>query len=151
MVKELGYGATVDTEDLSDKELKDLFYMFFLLPSTVEKVTDWAINVLNGKRNIYIYYITNNGREARCLHTYHMNGRRLVKDTLWIKKEEKGMRNNFKTTLQVKRVDICDLMVACLVASEQGKFVDSKRLLDLYDELKEQLDELDEQLDMVCE
>ena len=28
------------------------------------------------------------------------------------------MRNEFKTTLQVKRIDICDLMLACLAAKE---------------------------------
>ncbi len=56
------------------------------------------------------------------------------------------MRNEFKTTLQVKRIDICDLMLACLEAKELAN--DSGTKWDrLHDELKRQLNELDTQLD----
>lgn len=56
------------------------------------------------------------------------------------------MRNGFKTTLQVKRIDICDLMLACLAAKERAN--DGGTKWDrLHDELKKQLDELDTQLD----
>lgn len=56
------------------------------------------------------------------------------------------MRNEFKTTLQVKRIDICDLMLACLAAKELAN--DSGIKWDrLHDELKRQLNELDTQLD----
>lgn len=56
------------------------------------------------------------------------------------------MRNEFKTTLQVKRIDICDLMLACLAAKELAN--DSGTKWDrLHDELKRQLNELDTQLD----
>jgi hypothetical protein len=58
------------------------------------------------------------------------------------------MRNNFKTTIEVKRIDICDLMLACLsakkAANDEGKKWDR-----LHDLLKEQLDELDAQLDEI--
>lgn len=55
------------------------------------------------------------------------------------------MRNEFKTTLQVRRVDICDLMLACSLVG----FLSSgaKKWDKLHDELKRQLDELDTQLD----
>ncbi len=56
------------------------------------------------------------------------------------------MRNEFKTTLQVKRIDICDLMLACLEAKELAN--DSGTKWDrLHDKLKRQLNELDTQLD----
>lgn len=57
-----------------------------------------------------------------------------------------NMRNEFKTTLQVKRIDICDLMLACLAAKELAN--DSGTKWDrLHDKLKRQLNELDTQLD----
>ena len=56
------------------------------------------------------------------------------------------MRNGFKTTLQVKRIDICDLMLACLAAKELAND-EGKKWVRLHDELKRQLDELDAQLD----
>lgn len=56
------------------------------------------------------------------------------------------MRNDFKTTLQVKRIDICDLMLACLTAKELSTN-DATKWDRLHDELKRQLNELDEQLD----
>ena len=56
------------------------------------------------------------------------------------------MRNEFKTTLQVKRIDICDLMLACLAAKELAN--DGGAKWDrLHDKLKRQLNELDTQLD----
>lgn len=56
------------------------------------------------------------------------------------------MRNEFKTTLQVKRIDICDLMLACLAAKELAN--DNGTKWDrLHDKLKRQLNELDTQLD----
>lgn len=56
------------------------------------------------------------------------------------------MRNGFKTTLQVRRIDICDLMLACLAAKQLAN--DNGAKWDrLHDELKRQLDELDAQLD----
>lgn len=57
-----------------------------------------------------------------------------------------NMRNGFKTTLQVKRIDICDLMLACLAAKELAND-EGKKWDRLHDELKRQLKELDAQLD----
>ena len=57
------------------------------------------------------------------------------------------MRNNFKTTLQVKRIDICDLMLACTAAKQLSN--DAKKWDRLHEELKKQLNELDEQLDEI--
>lgn len=58
------------------------------------------------------------------------------------------MRNNFKTTIEVKRIDICDLMLACLAAQEAANDGGAK-WQRLHDELKRQLDELDAQLDEI--
>ena len=58
------------------------------------------------------------------------------------------MRNNFKTTIAVKRIDICDLMLACLAAKEAAND-EGKKWDRLHDLLKEQLDELDAQLDEI--
>ena len=58
------------------------------------------------------------------------------------------MRNNFKTTIEVKRIDICDLMLACLAAKEAAND-EGKKWDRLHDLLKEQLNELDAQLDEV--
>lgn len=55
------------------------------------------------------------------------------------------MKNSFKTTLQVKRIDICDLMLACLAAKELAND-EGKKWDRLHDELKKQLNELDTQL-----
>lgn len=56
------------------------------------------------------------------------------------------MRNDFKTTIAIRRIDICDLMIACVItkdiASDNGEKWDK-----LYNMLKTQLDELDNQLD----
>ena len=45
------------------------------------------------------------------------------------------MRNEFKTTVQVKRINICDLMLACLAAKELAND-DGKKWVRLHDELK---------------
>ena len=55
------------------------------------------------------------------------------------------MRNDFRTTIELKRIDICDLMLACLAAKELAP--ESKKWDRLHEELKRQLDELDAQLD----
>lgn len=56
------------------------------------------------------------------------------------------MRNNFKTTLQVRRIDICDLMIACTAAKSASG---ANKWDRLHDELERQLDELDKQLDEI--
>lgn len=58
------------------------------------------------------------------------------------------MKNNFNTTIEVKRIEICDLMIACLAAKQMAN--DGGEKWDrLHDKLKAQLDELDAQLDEV--
>jgi len=58
------------------------------------------------------------------------------------------MRNQFKTHIEVNRLEICDLMLACTIignnASDGGE-----RWKKLHDKLEKQLDELDAQLDEV--
>ena len=58
------------------------------------------------------------------------------------------MRNEFKTTIQLRRIDVCDLMLACTsakkLANDDGKKWDKLREL-----LKTQLDELDRQIDEI--
>lgn len=57
------------------------------------------------------------------------------------------MRNEFKTTLQLRRIDICDLMLACTAAKQLSN---GAEMWDrLHDELKRQLEELDKQLDEI--
>lgn len=58
------------------------------------------------------------------------------------------MRNNFKTTIEVKRIDICDLMLACLAAQEAAND-GGEKWQKLHDKLQAQLDELDAQLDEI--
>lgn len=58
------------------------------------------------------------------------------------------MRNQFETTIRLRRIDICDLMLACL-AAEQTANDGGKKWAELHDKLKKQLDELDAQLDEV--
>lgn len=57
------------------------------------------------------------------------------------------MRNGFKTTLQLRRTDICDLMIACTDAKQSSN--GAEKWDRLYDELKRQLEELDKQLDEI--
>lgn len=58
------------------------------------------------------------------------------------------MRNSFKTTINVTRLEIVDLMMACthakFSASDGGE-----KWERLHDKLKEQLRELDEQIDEI--
>lgn len=58
------------------------------------------------------------------------------------------MRNEFKTTLQVTRKDICELMLACTAAKSLANDKGEK-WNRLHDELKRQLEELDRQLDEI--
>lgn len=59
------------------------------------------------------------------------------------------MRNDFKTTVNVTRIEICDLLLACLAAKEMAN--DGGKKWDrLHDKLKEQLEELDSQLDEIA-
>lgn len=58
------------------------------------------------------------------------------------------MRNEFKTTLQVRRIDICDLMLACITAQYAAND-GGEKWKRLHDNLKKQLAELDEQLDEI--
>lgn len=53
--------------------------------------------------------------------------------------------NEFRTALNVTRLDICDLLLACLAAKEQAND-DGRKWIRLHDKLQTQLEELDEQL-----
>lgn len=55
-------------------------------------------------------------------------------------------RNEFKTTVKLSRRDICDLLIACLMAQDSAMDGGDK-WCRLHDELRAQLDELDAQLD----
>ena len=58
------------------------------------------------------------------------------------------MRNHFETTIKLQRIDICDLMLACL-AAEQSANDGGKKWAELHDKLERQLTELDAQLDEI--
>lgn len=58
------------------------------------------------------------------------------------------MRNEFKTTIQLRRIDICDMMLACLSAKELAND-EGKKWDRLRETLKLQLEELDRQLDEI--
>lgn len=58
------------------------------------------------------------------------------------------MRNQFKTTIEVRRIDICNLMLACTLTGQSAND-GGKKWERLHDELKRQLDELDKQLDEI--
>jgi len=60
------------------------------------------------------------------------------------------MRNSFETTLKVNRLEICDLLLACLAARELAND-GGEKWNRLHDKLKEQLKELDRQLDAITE
>lgn len=58
------------------------------------------------------------------------------------------MRNHFETSIKLERIEICDLLLACMAAQDAAG--DSgKKWERLHDKLKKQLDELDEQLDEI--
>lgn len=61
------------------------------------------------------------------------------------------MRNEFKTTIQVTRLDICELMLACSLVRGNLSNGNGEKWDKLYNELERQLDELDEQLDKISE
>lgn len=58
------------------------------------------------------------------------------------------MRNQFETTIKVKRIEICDLMIACLAAAQAAND-GGEKWYKLHDKLQAQLTELDAQLDEV--
>ena len=60
------------------------------------------------------------------------------------------MRNNFQTTIQLRRIDICDLMIACLAAKEAAND-GGKKWDELHEKLKWQLEFLDDQLNEIEE
>jgi hypothetical protein len=60
------------------------------------------------------------------------------------------MRNSFETAVQLKRIDICDLMLACLAAQSLAND-GGEKWNKLHEKLKKQLNALDAQLDMISE
>lgn len=57
------------------------------------------------------------------------------------------MRNSFVTTVTLKRIEICDLLLACLAASDASN--GAEKWDRLHEKLARQLDLLDAQLDDV--
>ena len=58
------------------------------------------------------------------------------------------MRNQFETSISLQRIEICDLLLACLAAKNAAG--DSGTKWDrLHDKLKAQLEALDAQLDEI--
>lgn len=60
------------------------------------------------------------------------------------------MRNNFKTTITLRRIDICDLLIACLAAKRSASD-EGKKWEKLHDLLYTQLEELDAQIDEIID
>ena len=60
------------------------------------------------------------------------------------------MRNQFATTIQLRRIEICDLMLACLAAKDAASD-GGKKWDELHEKLKWQLNYLDMQLDEIIE
>lgn len=58
------------------------------------------------------------------------------------------MRNESETSIKVRRIDICDLMMACTLAKQMANDV-GRKWDKLHDLLKSQLDELDRQIDKI--
>lgn len=56
--------------------------------------------------------------------------------------------NSFETYVKMKRIDICDLMLACLAAKNMANDAGTK-WDRLHDMLKQQLKDLDRQLDEI--
>lgn len=57
------------------------------------------------------------------------------------------MENEFRTTINVTRKQICDLILACHAASEMSG--GAEKWSELRNNLKQQLADLDEQLDSI--
>ena len=60
------------------------------------------------------------------------------------------MRNQFVTTIILRRIEICDLMLACLAAKDAAND-GGKKWDELHEKLKWQLNYLDMQLDEIIE
>ena len=60
------------------------------------------------------------------------------------------MRNHIETTLKLKRIEICDLMLAC-TAAQFAANDGGQKWEKLHDKLKQQLEELDKDLDQLEE
>lgn len=60
------------------------------------------------------------------------------------------MRNGVHTAVRLRRIDICDLMLACTCA-EFSANDGGEKWKRLREELRKQLEELDEELDMALE
>lgn len=58
------------------------------------------------------------------------------------------MRNGIETSIKLRRIDICDLMMACTLAKQTENDC-GKKWDKLHDLLKAKLDELDRQLDEI--
>lgn len=58
------------------------------------------------------------------------------------------MRNGFTTTIKVTRLEICDLMLACVTA-KWASAGNGEKWGKLHDNLKRQLEELDTQLNEI--
>lgn len=56
------------------------------------------------------------------------------------------MRNESETSIKLRRIDICDLMMACTLTKQMSND-GCKKWDKLHDLLKAQLDEMDRQLD----
>lgn len=55
------------------------------------------------------------------------------------------MRNGYVVSLKMKRIDICDLLLACTIAKQMSND-DGKKWDSLYNTLKEQLHKFDSHL-----
>ena len=60
------------------------------------------------------------------------------------------MRNEFKTTVTLRRIDICDLLIACTALSNEQENEDNK-WAKLHSLLESQLKDLDAALDQIIE
>lgn len=58
------------------------------------------------------------------------------------------MRNNFTMYLELTRIEVCDLLIACLSA-EHAVTDGGTKWSQLHDKIKAQLHRLDEQLDEI--
>ena len=56
------------------------------------------------------------------------------------------MRNAKEMTITLRRIDVCDLLLACL-AAEEATNDGGKKWARLHEELKKQLDDFDAELD----